>query len=82
MLGCPMVPADLQYRSSKYTSKSGVQNIFNGDRVREDLLATRKVCRQYGCPLEFILKDISTVRYELQRLFEWAAIAMEVACEG
>ncbi|HET6427760.1 MAG TPA: hypothetical protein VFJ30_05085 [Phycisphaerae bacterium] len=53
---------------------------FDPDRVREDLQATRSVCRQHGCPLEYILKDISTVRYQPQRLSEWARIAMEVAC--
>lgn len=53
---------------------------FNGDRVRQDLLATKDACRRHGCPLEYILKDISTVRYEPQRLFDWARIAMEVAC--
>ena len=51
---------------------------FNPAQVREDLLATRKVCDKYGCPLEFILKDISTVCYEPQRLSEWARIAMQV----
>jgi hypothetical protein len=31
-----------------------------------------------NCHVEFIMKDISTVRYQPQRLWEWAAIAMEV----
>ncbi len=31
-----------------------------------------------AAPLEFILKDISTVRYEPQRLWQWADIAMQV----
>jgi hypothetical protein len=53
---------------------------FDGDRVRSDLLATKNICRQHGCPLEYILKDISTVCYEPQRLFDWARIATEVAC--
>ena len=52
---------------------------FSPEKVRADLAATRAVCEKYGCPLEFILKDISTVRYEPQRLFEWARIAMQVA---
>ena len=52
---------------------------FHPEQVRADLVATREVCEKHGCPLEFILKDVSTVRYEPQRLFEWAAIAMEVA---
>jgi hypothetical protein len=30
-----------------------------------------------GCVVEVIMKDISTVRYEPQRLWEWAQIAME-----
>jgi hypothetical protein len=51
---------------------------FSPEAVRTDLTATRTVCEKYGCPLEFILKDISTVRYEPQRLSEWARIAMQV----
>lgn len=52
---------------------------FDPDLVRRDLLATRAVCERHGCPLEFILKDISTVHYEPQRLTQWAEIAMQVA---
>jgi len=55
---------------------------FEPDAVREHLMTTLRICKRYGCPLEFILKDISTVRYQPQRLFEWARIAMEVACSG
>jgi len=51
---------------------------FHPDEVRESLTTTRDICEQHGCPLELILKDISTVRYEPERLFEWARIAMEV----
>jgi len=32
-----------------------------------------------ACHVELIMKDISTVRYQPQRLWEWAQIAMEVA---
>jgi hypothetical protein len=51
---------------------------FDGEAIRQDLQATVKVCEQFNCPLEMILKDISTVRYEPQRLFQWAEIAMQV----
>jgi len=54
-------------------------NRFEPDRIRDDLLRTREVCARYGCPLEFILKDISTVRYAPERLSQWAAVAMDVA---
>jgi hypothetical protein len=53
---------------------------FDPDRVRQDLLATKDACKRHGCGLELILKDISTVRYQPQRLFDWAKVAMEVAC--
>jgi len=51
---------------------------FDAERIRADLVATRDLCRRHGCPLELILKDISTVGYEPERLFAWARIAMEV----
>jgi hypothetical protein len=35
--------------------------------------------RTHGCVVEIIMKDISTVRYEPQRLWEWTEIAMEEA---
>jgi hypothetical protein len=52
---------------------------FDADHVRNDLLATRHACDKHGCPLEYILKDISTVRYEPQRLTQWGEAAMQVA---
>ena len=55
------------------------ETVFDPEQVRRDLLATRKACEKHGCPLEFILKDISTVRYEPERLARWAVVAMEVA---
>jgi hypothetical protein len=51
---------------------------WNPAAVERDLRNTLESCRRYGCPLEFILKDISTVRYQPQRLWEWADIAMRV----
>jgi hypothetical protein len=53
---------------------------FDAQAVRDDLMATRLACEKFHCPLEIILKDISTVRYEPERLFEWSRIAMDVAC--
>jgi hypothetical protein len=49
--------------------------------VEQDLRDTRDACARHGCPVEFILKDISTVRYEPQRLWEWADLAMRVVTE-
>ena len=52
---------------------------FDPERVREDMQTTRTICARHGCSVEFILKDISTVRYQPERLSEWARVAMEVA---
>lgn len=52
---------------------------FHPGQISADLAETRNICDKHGCPLEFILKDISTVRYEPERLSEWARIAMQVA---
>jgi hypothetical protein len=51
---------------------------FDADYVRADLSETRAACDEQGCPLEYILKDLSTVRYEPDRLFDWARVAMDV----
>lgn len=48
------------------------------DIVRKDIQDTLTQCARHGCPVEFILKDISTVRYQPQKLWEWADIAMKV----
>jgi hypothetical protein len=52
---------------------------FSPARVKADLQATKDICDRHGCPLEFILKDISTVRYQPQRMTQWAEAAMAVA---
>ncbi len=48
------------------------------DAVERDLRDTMERCNRHGCPVEFILKDISTVRYQPQRLWEWVDVAMRV----
>lgn len=52
------------------------------EAVEQDLRDTREKCNRYGCPYEFILKDISTVNYQPQRLWEWSDIAMRVVKGG
>ncbi len=51
-----------------------------------DLESSRWSLRQLlektrGCVVEIIMKDISTVRYKPQRLWEWSRMAMEVVTE-
>lgn len=48
------------------------------EAVRRDLQDTYDTAREAGCAVEFILKDISTVKYEPQRLWEWGDVARSV----
>jgi len=47
------------------------------EQARKELETKLDIMR--GCPVEIIMKDISTLRYEPKRLWEWAEIAMDVA---
>lgn len=45
--------------------------------VRKDILETLDVCRENNTPVEFTLKDISSVSYKPENLDIWARVAME-----
>ena len=51
---------------------------FDAAAVEKDLRDTMDACARNGCPLEYNLKDISTVRYDPARLWKWADVAMKV----
>jgi hypothetical protein len=58
--------------------------IFAEDRWRPE--PAKQALREFldqarGCHVELIMKDISTVRYQPQRLWQWARMAAEVAEE-
>ncbi len=76
--GASEIGGDLVYSRKPNPAQVAMES-FHPEQVRAHLTETREACDRHGCPLEYILKDISTVRYEPQRLSEWAAIAMEVA---
>jgi hypothetical protein len=50
---------------------------WNPEQARFELQSFLEKAR--GCSIEIIMKDISTVRYQPQRLWEWEKIAMELA---
>ena len=54
---------------------------FDGDLARGELMRVKEACERNGCPLEIIMKDISTVRGKPDRLKLWSEIAMSVACQ-
>ena len=48
------------------------------DEIEKELVHTLKACKINHTPCEFILKDLSTVRNQPERLVRWAEIAGEV----
>lgn len=53
---------------------------FDEDIVRRDLAETLRICREHNTPCELILKDVSTVKYQPDRLRRWNEIAMGLVC--
>lgn len=54
---------------------------WNRDLVKKRLKEEVGIMKENGCIVEIIMKDISTLRYQPERLKEWAIIASEVAAE-
>jgi hypothetical protein len=62
--------------SHKPTPAILAADAWNPDQARRNLVDVLEKTR--GCVVEIVMKDISTVRDEPRRLWEWAAIAMDV----
>jgi len=75
--GAERIGRDLVF-SRKPTPALLAGETWEPDVVEKDLRDTLERCAHHGCPVEFILKDISTVRYQPRRLWEWADIAMRL----
>jgi hypothetical protein len=52
---------------------------WHPERARADLEAI--LDQTQGCAVEIIMKDVSTVRYHPQRLWEWAQLAREITAK-
>jgi hypothetical protein len=52
---------------------------WDPEDVRKDIREKLRRAREFNCILEIHMKDISTVKYRPQRLWEWAQIAFEEA---
>jgi hypothetical protein len=50
--------------------------------ARAEMVRVAEKARAVGAHVEFIMKDISTVRHHPERLWDWARIAMEVSKES
>lgn len=52
---------------------------FEEEMVRKDVKGKLEILKD--CNVELIIKDVSTIKYDPQRLFRWVEIVMEL-CEG
>ena len=69
--------AELLGRSYVYARKPNpalVAGELDEDAVCSEARATLAACRKYGCPCEFVLKDISTVSYKPENLTRWVEL--------
>lgn len=55
------------------------QSTWDPANVRKELEGIVSTVKKYNCSSEIIIKDISTVNYKPERLWEWTKIASEVA---
>ncbi|HIV19151.1 MAG TPA: hypothetical protein IAC82_07600 [Candidatus Merdivicinus intestinigallinarum] len=63
--------------SNKPTPALVATDTLDEEEIRKDIRRTIDAAKKNNVNLELILKDISTVRYQPQRLTRWAEIAME-----
>ncbi len=56
------------------------EDSFNPQRAERDI--RRRIARSGGMPCEFVMKDISTVRGDVDRLIAWCEMAYRIVREG
>ncbi|MBR4888338.1 MAG: hypothetical protein IKU17_04255 [Clostridia bacterium] len=69
------------YVYSRKPNPANVALATNPDVIRKEIEETVKACIKYGCPCEFVLKDISTVSGKPQNLITWAQTVSDVLDE-
>ena len=54
---------------------------FDPENSYREIRELMKICRRTGTPLEIIQKDISTLKYKPERLWQWADAVMRAVQE-
>ena len=58
-----------------------VATVTDPEVVRKETVKTVELCKKYNCPVEFVLKDISTVSNRPENLIVWSNVVSEVLDE-
>ena len=69
------------YVYSRKPNPAHVARVTDPDPIRKEITDTVTVCQKYGCPVDFTLKDISTVGYRPENLMVWAQTVSDVLDE-
>jgi len=67
-----------------YARKPNPANVAlhtDADVIRKETVKTVELCQKYSCPVEFVLKDISTVSHRPENLILWAKTVSDVLDE-
>jgi len=66
------------YVYSRKPNPANVADTTDPEVIRKETEDTVKACIKYGCPCEFVLKDISTVSHKPENLIVWADTVSQV----
>ena len=66
------------YVYSKKPNPAYVAQLTDPDVIRAETEKTIKLCIKHGCPVEFVLKDISTVSNRPENLVVWSKVVSDV----
>lgn len=69
------------YVLSRKPNPAFVAHITDPGQIRAEITETVKAAQRYGCPVDFTLKDISTVGYRPENLMVWAQTVSDVLDE-
>ena len=67
-----------KYVYARKPNPAYVAMVTDPESVRLETEKTVKIAQKYGCPLEFVLKDISTVGHRPENLIVWANTVADV----
>ena len=66
------------YVLSRKPNPTNVASVTDPEVIRREISETVEAAQKFGCPVDFTLKDISTVGYRPQNLMVWAETVSEV----
>ncbi len=67
-----------KYVYSRKPNPAHVAISADPDAIRRETEKTVQLCQKYGCPVDFTLKDISTVSHRPQNLIVWSQVVSDV----